>query len=135
MLEDPTGGFNIKFGENAGQIWSVLNERGPLKKEDIIKYTKLQENDFYCGVGWLAREDKIYKDEEGFYKLENTNLSSTIGTNAGRVWKIMDIWEEVEFPTIKKLLNKDEEEVYAALGWLAKEDRIYVNNKQRYSLK
>ena len=135
MLENPTGGFNIEFGENAGKIWSVLNEKGSLKKEEILQMTKLNENDFYIGIGWLARENKIYRDESDFYKLDNSNLMSTIGNNAGRIWKIMDIWEEVEFPTIKKLINKETEEIYSAIGWLAKEDKIKIDEKQRYTLK
>jgi len=97
--------------------------------------TKLNENDFYIGVGWLAKENKIYRDENGFYRLDYSNLMSAIGNNAGRIWKIMDIWEEVELPTIKKLMNKNVEEVYSAIGWLAKEEKIKIDEKQRFTLK
>ena len=135
MLEDSTGGIYTRFGENAGKIWSALNEKGQLRKKDLLEITQLKDSDFYTGVGWLARENKISKDDKGWYKLDNTNLASTIGSNAGRIWKIMDIWEGVEIPTIKKLANIDVREVYSALGWLAKENKINVDEKQRYTLK
>ena len=135
MLEDSTGEFKTKYGENAGKIWAALNEKAPLRKQDLLEITQLNDSDFHIGVGWLAREDKILEDSEGCYKLDNTNLTSIIGANAGRIWKIMDIWGEVEFSTIKRLTDVDDEEVYSALGWLAKEDKICVDEKQRYTLK
>ena len=135
MLEDSTGGIYTKFGESAGKIWQALNQRSPLKKEDILKITKLSESDFHAGVGWLARENKISKDAGGFYKLDATNLSPNIGSTAGRVWKIMDIWGNVEFPMITRLADVDVEEAYSALGWLAREDKIKINEKEKYDLK
>ena len=135
MLEDFAEGFNTNFGENAGKIWVVLKENGPIRKKEILDKIQLKDSDFYNGIGWLAREDKILKDNEGYYKLDNTNLTSIIGTNAGKIWKIMDIWGEVEFSTIKKLTDADDEEVYSALGWLARENKICIDEKQRYTLK
>ena len=67
--------------------------------------------------------------------MDSTNLTYEIGSVAGRVWKIIDIWEEVDFYTIKKLSKADEEDIYSALGWLAREDKIYENKEQNYRLK
>jgi len=135
MLEDSLEEFKTNYGDNAGKIWTVLNQKGPLTKEELQKTTHLQNNEFNIGVGWLARENKILKDEQGYYKLDNTNLTPIIGANAGRIWKIMDIWGEVEFSTIKRLTDSDEEEVYSAIGWLAKEDKIQIDTNKRYTLK
>ena len=116
------------FGENAGKIWHALNEGEPLTKEAILECSKLNETEFYGAIGWLAREDKISEEFEDFFKLDKTNLSPKIGTNAGKVWKVIDIWGDVDFHTIKRLAKIDEKEVHSALGWLARENKIIYDN-------
>ena len=124
------------FGENAGKIWMTLHKRGTLSKRKILENTKIKDHEFYTAVGWLARENKIYKEKNNYYKLENTNLTPTIGNNAGKVWNVLNVWGEVDIPTIKRLTEIDETEVYSALGWLAREDKIYADKKfERYCLK
>ena len=127
--------ITTKFGGSAGTIWTVLNEKGPLKKEEIQEITHLNKDDLDVGLGWLARENKIFKGNDNSYKLDNTNLESEIGTKAGRLWRIMDIWGEVDFDTIKRLSDLDEEQIHLALGWLAREDKINIDEKHKYSLK
>ena len=127
--------ITTKFGENAGKIWSVLNKEGCLKKEELLEITRLSDDDFFTGVGWLAKENKIFREDEDCFKLDITNLESEIGEHAGRVWKILDVWGETDFTTIKWLSNLDDNEVHSALGWLAREDKICVNENQRYYLK
>jgi hypothetical protein len=122
------------FGENAGKIWRALNKYGALSEKKLIKVTKLKHQDVSSGIGWLAREDKVSKDSQGYYRLGETNLTSKIGSDAGRIWKIMDIWGEVNFPTMKRLAEIDEIEIYAALGWLARENKVDVNENQMFNL-
>ena len=124
----------VKFGNSAGKIWQVLNEKGCLKKDDIIQITNLTETDLNTGIGWLARENKISRQQD-WYKLENTNLDSEIGSHAGRIWKILDIWGEADIETIKRLSDLDENQVNLAIGWLAKEDKIKLDEKNRFNLK
>ena len=124
----------VKFGNSAGKIWQVLNEKGSLKKDDIIQITNLNETDLHTGIGWLARENKISRQQD-WYKLENTNLDSEIGSHAGRIWKILDIWGEADIETIKRLSDLDENQVNLAIGWLAKEDKIKLDEKNRFNLK
>jgi hypothetical protein len=112
------------FGENAGKIWEILNKEGSLKKDIILKNTKLKNRDFYSAIGWLARENKIAKDEEDKFRLDNTNLTDEIGADAGKLWQVMNIWGEIDISTMKKLADLDEKHVYCALGWLAREDKI-----------
>jgi len=128
------GDLSSKYGSSAGKIWRTLNEKGSLKKEDLLKITNLDEDDFFNGVGWLARENKIAKTNE-WYKLENTNLEPEIGINAGKVWKILDTWEDADLNSIKILSNLNSENTQAALGWLAREDKICINEKNRFLLK
>ena len=124
----------VKFGNSAGKIWQVLNEKGCLKKDDIIQITNLNETDLHTGIGWLARENKISRQQD-WYKLENTNLDLEIGSHAGRIWKILDIWGEADIETIKRLSDLDENQVNLAIGWLAKEDKIKLDEKNRFNLK
>jgi len=115
-------GLKTKFGESAGKIWQVLNEKGCLKKDKILETTKLDEVDFHAGLGWLARENKISEEDKDCFKLDNTNLESEIGANAGKVWKILDIWGDADF-------------INCTLGWLVREEKIYIDEKQSYNLK
>ncbi len=128
------GDLTTKFGSNAGKIWLALNEKGILNKEEILKTTRLDENEFHTGIGWLARENKIAKDQD-FYKLDQTNLELEIGAHAGQIYKIIDIWQDIDFDSIKKLTNLSDYEVHAALGWLAREDKIKIDENNRYILK
>lgn len=123
------------FGLDAGKIWKTLEKNGTLKVKDIIKKAKMSDRELYYGVGWLARENKIYEENKEFYRLGNTNLNQKIGTNAGKVWKIMDIWGEVNIKTISRLSELKEHEIYSALGWLAKEDKIKVDENEIFDLK
>ena len=53
-----------KAGETAGKIWTVLNEKGAMTLKQIKKAAKINEKDFYLGLGWVLREDKLTIDEE-----------------------------------------------------------------------
>lgn len=53
-----------KAGETAGKIWTVLNEKGAMTLKQIKKAAKINEKDFYLGLGWLLREEKLTIDEE-----------------------------------------------------------------------
>lgn len=124
--------LTTKFGENAGKIWQTLSQTEKVNEEKLQKDTQLSKKEFYAGIGWLAREDKIKKTDE-HYTLDSTNLTDQIGTTAGRVWKILDIWDEADIITLKKLSDCSEEQVYSALGWLAKEGKV-DHEKGRYVL-
>ncbi|MEM7821395.1 MAG: winged helix-turn-helix domain-containing protein [Candidatus Aenigmatarchaeota archaeon] len=60
------------FGLNAGKVWGVLKEKGPLTVSAIAKETQLKINDVFGALGWLGREGKIeiINDKKGvLYKL------------------------------------------------------------------
>jgi hypothetical protein len=55
-----------KIGENAGKLWTLLNEQGAQSFKDVKKKLKLTNTDIFMAVGWLNREDKlsVSDDEE-----------------------------------------------------------------------
>ena len=59
----------------AGIIWTALNGTEGLTQKQIKKVatSKLLDKDFYLGLGWLLREDKVVvseKDGELFFALK-----------------------------------------------------------------
>jgi hypothetical protein len=126
--------LNEKFGRNAGKVWVVLNTRGPLNEASLIRNTKLSENELYAAVGWLARENKISKDGN-LYRLGQTNLTSRIGANAGKVWSTLNSQKEVDISSISRITQIDVKDAYSALGWLAREDKIEGTKPKTNQLK
>ena len=62
-----------KAGVLAGQIWEALNDTEGLTQKQIKKVAKMKaDKDFFLGLGWLLREDKVVISEvegEIFVKL------------------------------------------------------------------
>lgn len=53
-----------KAGALAGQIWEALNETEGLTQKQIKKAAKIKaDKDFFLGLGWLLREDKVVISE------------------------------------------------------------------------
>ena len=50
--------------------------------------------------------------------------TDTIGTGAGLVWEALDTAEAMGTKQLKKVTKLKEKELYAALGWLAREGKI-----------
>ena len=48
-----------------------------------------------------------------------------IGTNAGLIWNVLNEGGKMNFKAVKKATKiKAEKDMYAALGWLAKEGKL-----------
>jgi hypothetical protein len=114
-----------KVGTNAGKVWKTLDVHGSLIQNELIETTRLKEEEVYAAIGWLARENKIYKDGI-IYKLGATNLIDKIGVDAGKIWDILNSWGKVDAFYLSKLAELTKEDAYCALGWLAKEGKIKV---------
>ncbi len=57
-----------RAGEVAGIIWNALNGTEGLTQKQIKKIasSKILDKDFYLGLGWLLREDKVtVSDKKG----------------------------------------------------------------------
>ena len=65
--------MNEMVGEFAGLIWRALEGKNALSQKEIKKAAKLKDKEFYLGLGWLLREDKINVtegEEENYYALK-----------------------------------------------------------------
>lgn len=54
-----------QIGETAGAVWRVLADRGPLTMAKLVKGVREPRDVVMQAIGWLAREGKIYIEEEG----------------------------------------------------------------------
>ena len=115
--------FVDSLGKFVGKLWNFLDYNGPQTELNIIAKTNLKTNELCFAVGWLAKENKIAKDDTT-YKLGETNLTIKIGKDAGTVWKILDMWGEVDIESISRLAKIDENDVFCAAGWLAREETL-----------
>ena len=127
-LEDGFGMINTieQFGRNAGRVWAALHSYGPLTESQLMEITSLRPHEIYVAVGWLARENKICKEND-LFRLDETNLTIKIGSNAGKIWQLLAALEErIDTDEISRKLQIDDKDTYFALGWLAREGKIHL---------
>jgi len=127
-----------EFGQNAGKVWQMLNEKGSLSETKLINSTFLKESQLCSAVGWLARENKICRNGT-VYKIGDTNLVEKIGTNAGKIWAVLSKQQtDADVSSLARLTKIDINEIYAAIGWLARENKIdakAVTKQRNHQLK
>jgi hypothetical protein len=120
-----------EFGQNAGKVWQTLNKKGPLSQTKLITTTSLDEHQLQAAVGWLAREGKICR-QGTVYKLGSTNLVEKVGSDAGKVWTVLSKKQtDIDISSLARLSRIGVNDVYTALGWLAREDKIEVKGDQK----
>ena len=55
-------------------------------------------------------------------------MIATIGTNAGFIWNVLDKLGKMDVKALKKATKlRTDKELYAAIGWLAKEGKLYFD--------
>lgn len=54
-----------QIGVTAGFIWQALAEKGPLTMAKLVKAVGQPRDVCMQGLGWLAREGKVWITEEG----------------------------------------------------------------------
>jgi len=119
-----------EFGHHAGKVWQVLNEKGPLSETKLMNMTFLSEHQVQAAVGWLARENKICRNGT-VYKIGGTNLVDKIGADAGKIWTVLSKKQaDVDISSLARLTKINVNDVYAAVGWLARENKIDAKNVQ-----
>jgi len=51
-------------------------------------------------------------------------MKEKIGSDAGLVWKVLDAEGTKSLKELKKATKLNDKEVYAAIGWLAREEKL-----------
>jgi hypothetical protein len=51
--------MNMEIGQAAGSVWKILKADGEITVTRLKKKSGLPLSQFYMGLGWLAREDKL----------------------------------------------------------------------------
>jgi len=52
-------------------------------------------------------------------------ITNEIGLNAGKIWKLLDEQGEHSVKELKKKLKLSDHEFFMAIGWLAREGKIF----------
>lgn len=58
-------------------------------------------------------------------------MNEKIGSNAGKVWSLLDEAGRQEVKELKKATKLTEKDLYAALGWLAREEKIFFEEVEK----
>ena len=61
--------FATKVGHTAGDVWQLLNIKGPLSVTEIVKTIDASRDQIMQSIGWLAREGKLTVRVEGRRKI------------------------------------------------------------------
>lgn len=54
-----------------------------------------------------------------------------IGTNAGKVWRLLDEAGKQNVKDLKKSSKLTDKDLYAALGWLAREGKVSLTEQEK----
>ena len=73
----------------------------------------------------FAREKDLNINILGLTKQRKMN-TETIGTWAGLIWNALNEVESLGFKQVKKATKLKEKELYAAMGWLAREGKLNI---------
>lgn len=61
----PSTSHVVSIGETAGIAWSVLSKDGPMSVAKLVQAVGSPRDMVMQALGWLAREEKIWIEEEG----------------------------------------------------------------------
>lgn len=53
--------------------------------------------------------------------------TDTIGANAGQIWQVLNEAEAMGLKQLKKVTKLKDKEVFAAMGWLAREGKLMID--------
>lgn len=56
-------------------------------------------------------------------------MKEKIGTDAGRIWAVLDEKGTQSVKDLKKLVKMTDKEIYAAIGWLAREEKLNLDKQ------
>jgi len=58
-------------------------------------------------------------------------MKETIGTSAGKIWRILNKSDEVAISKLPKMLKESDSMTYQVLGWLAREGKLGYRTEWR----
>ena len=58
-------------------------------------------------------------------------MIETFGVNAGRIWSLLDEKGRQNIKDVKKATKLTDKNLYAALGWLAREGKIRLEEEEK----
>jgi len=65
MATAPPISHVAQIGDTAGAVWTILNKQGPLSVAKLVKAAGGPRDVVMQALGWLAREEKIWIEEDG----------------------------------------------------------------------
>ena len=77
----------------------------------------------FCSFLLLVKELLTFLIEEKMNKSE-------IGLNAGKVWQLLSDYTRWSYGSLKRKSGLKDKELGAALGWLAREDKIEIHQEE-----
>ena len=57
-------------------------------------------------------------------------MKEKIGNDAGRLWKVLDAEGVKSIKELKKAAKLTDKEIYAAIGWLAREEKLVFHQEE-----
>jgi hypothetical protein len=60
-------------------------------------------------------------------------MIDSIGETAGKIWKFLNQHGEANLNQIKKNVKADANMILQAIGWLAREDKLVIEKKARFT--
>lgn len=65
MSAPPSVSCVAQIGEMAGVVWRTLNANGAMSLTKLVKSVGQPRDMVMQAVGWLAREDKVWIEDQG----------------------------------------------------------------------
>ena len=57
-------------------------------------------------------------------------MKEKIGSDAGNIWKVLDVQGTKSVKELKKATKLNDKEIYAAIGWLAREEKLAFQQEE-----
>ena len=58
-------------------------------------------------------------------------MKEKIGTDAGLVWQVLDERGTLNVKEVKKVVRLTDKDLFAAIGWLAREEKLRFNQEEK----
>jgi hypothetical protein len=126
MAEVGKAAANLKDDVKADVKWLKTNFEHNADVEKKADATRILVTDADTG----ARPDTKKKfDANASTEEAKDTVESIFGVNAGIVWKALNLDGPMTIDDLAKATALNSEEIYGALGWLGRENKIYLETR------